>query len=280
MPLDARHNVSRVARVLLAEGREAEVFEWGPGKVLRLIRNGESRSWMERGVAAMQAAQARGAPVPRVDEVVVVDGRPGVVMERVDGPDLIAAMGSQPWRVQRAARDLGRVHARLHEIPGPPELLSLHNHARDRIEHAAPLPAESARFALDALHELPDGDRLLHGDYHPGNVLIGPKGPVVIDWTNATRGDPAADVARTRLMIRLGDLPPGTPALIRQLNRFGRRYFGWAYLRSYRAARPVDLAVLDRWEIVRAADRVSEGIDAEIPSLLELLETARRDAST
>jgi len=270
--------VSRVARVLLAEGREAEVFEWGPGTVLRLIRTGESRSWMERGVAAMQAALACGAPVPRVDEVVVVDGRPGVVMERVDGPDLIAVMGSKPWRVPRAARDLGRVHARLHETVAPPQLLSLHDHARDRIEHAVPLPAELARFALDALKELPDGDRLLHGDYHPGNVLIGPHGPVVIDWTNATRGDPAADVARTRLMIRLGDLPPGAPALIRQLNRFGRRYFGWAYLRSYRAERRVDVAALDRWEIVRAADRAAEGIDVELPALIALLEGARREA--
>ena len=110
-------------------------------------------------------------------------------------------------------------------------------------------------------------------------MLIGSDGPVVIDWTNATRGDPAADVARTRLMVRLGDLPPGSPALVRQLNRFGRRYFGRAYLRSYRAEHPVDTAVLDRWEIVRAADRVSEGIEVEIPSLLELLERAYRDAS-
>lgn len=39
--------------------------------------------------------------------------------------------------------------------------------------------------------------RLLHGDFHPANVLLSPQGPVVIDWTNAHAGEPAFDVALT-----------------------------------------------------------------------------------
>jgi aminoglycoside phosphotransferase (APT) family kinase protein len=265
--------------VLLAEGREAEVFEWGPGNVLRLLRTGESREWMERGVAAMEAARACGVAVPRIDEVVVIDGRPGVVMERVDGPDLLSVLESQPWKLVGAARDLGRVHARLHETVAPPELVSLRQHVRHRIESVAALPSALARFALEALDGLPDGDRLLHGDYHPGNVLVGSNGPVVIDWSNATRGDPAADVARTRLMLRMGDLPPGSSALIRRLSRLCRGCFAWGYLRSYRSHASVDTAVLDRWEIVRAADRISEGIEVEIPALVELLDRAQRTAA-
>jgi aminoglycoside phosphotransferase (APT) family kinase protein len=264
-----------VARVLLAEGREAEVFEWGDGKVLRLMREGEPREQMERGVAAMRAAEACGVPVPHVDEVVVVDGRPGVVMDRIDGQDLMTVLGSRPWTVVRAARDLGSLHAQLHDTVAPPELVSLRDHARRRIEDSI-LPATLIRFAIGALDELPDGDRLLHGDYHPGNVLFGSSGPVIIDWTNATRGDPAADVARTRLMLRVGDLPPGSSALLRRVDRLGRGYFAWAYLRSYRKHAPMDDALLDRWEVVRAADRISEGIEPEIPTLVELLERTER----
>ena len=48
------------------------------------------------------------------------------------------------------------------------------------------------------LHRIPpEGDRLVHLDLHPGNVLLARRGPVVIDWTNASGGDPALDVALT-----------------------------------------------------------------------------------
>ncbi len=63
---------------------------------------------------------------------------------------------------------LAALHARLHEIAAPPGL-----------ESVGP------------------GDRLLHLDLHPENVILGPKGPVVVDWTNARRGEPALDVALT-----------------------------------------------------------------------------------
>src|SRR3546814_7594415 len=61
--------------------------------------------------------------------------------------------------------------------------------------------------ALPILDALPDGDRLCHGDYHPGNVIETAGGPVVIDWPAVTRGHPDADYARTLLLLRLGEPP-------------------------------------------------------------------------
>jgi aminoglycoside phosphotransferase (APT) family kinase protein len=45
------------------------------------------------------------------------------------------------------------------------------------------------------------GDRLLHLDLHPENVILSPSGPFVIDWTNARRGEPALDVALTWVIL-------------------------------------------------------------------------------
>ena len=48
------------------------------------------------------------------------------------------------------------------------------------------------------LHAIPyGGERLLHLDFHPDNVLLSRRGPVVIDWSNARAGEPALDVAMT-----------------------------------------------------------------------------------
>ncbi len=259
-------------RVHVGEGREADIFAWDNGRVLRLLRRSSDPRRVEREAAAMRAAADGGVDVPNVYGTTMVDGRAGLIMDRVDGPDLIALMGKRPWAVPRVARIVGRSQARMHDVVAPDDLPGLRQLVRWKIETATELPADLAEFALKKLDALPDGDRLCHGDFHPGNVLLGRNGPAVIDWTDATRGDPAADLARTRLLLRQGAVPKHMPALIRGLHAFGRGAFFRLYLRAYARARPIDDDLVDRWEVVRVADRVMEGIDAEQPDLLAQLE--------
>jgi Ser/Thr protein kinase RdoA (MazF antagonist) len=258
----------------LGEGREAEIFEWRDGTVLRLLREAGDASSISIAVAAMRAAGSSGVPVPSIGEIVTIDDRPGLEMERIDGPDLLTVMDRKPWRLVEIARLLGRMHAQLHDVTAPAALPRLRDQIRERIAFARALvlPSRLAAQAMSALDDLPDGDAICHGDFHPGNLLLGNEGPVVIDWVNATRGDAAADVARTRLLLRVGAVPPGTARFIRNMSRIGRTGFAALYLRSYRRIRAVDTALIERWETVRAADRLAEGIAEETPTLLAMLE--------
>jgi aminoglycoside phosphotransferase (APT) family kinase protein len=54
----------------------------------------------------------------------------------------------------------------------------------------------------------------MHLDLHPGNVMLTPNGPVVIDWTSAHAGQPAADVA-TAYLIMLTSEVDDLPGLLR-----------------------------------------------------------------
>ncbi|MFD1910018.1 phosphotransferase family protein [Paenibacillus rhizoplanae] len=58
---------------------------------------------------------------------------------------------------------------------------------------------------LSRLAELPDGEKLCHGDFHPDNILMDDK-LWVIDWMTGVRGNPAADVARSVIMFSIGGL--------------------------------------------------------------------------
>jgi aminoglycoside phosphotransferase (APT) family kinase protein len=263
----------------VGEGREADIFAWDNGTVLRLLRRSSDPRRVEREAAAMRAAADGGVDVPNVYGTTMVDGRAGLIMDRVDGPDLIALMGKRPWTVPGVARIVGRSQARMHDVDAPDDLPGLRQLVRWKIETATELPAELADFALKKLDALPDGDRLCHGDFHPGNVLLGRDGPAVIDWTDAARGDPAADLARTRLLLRQGAVPEHMPALIRRMHTYGRGAFYRLYLRAYARARPIDDDLVDRWEVVRVADRVMEGIDAEQPVLLAQLARFAEDAA-
>ena len=123
--------------------------------------------------------------------------------------------------------------------------------------------------ALARLEGLPAGDRLLHGDFHPANLLRGTNGYVVIDWTNGMRGDPAADVARTILLLGGGKLADGTPVVVRVLAPLVRRSLLASYLGAYARELPLDRDLVDRWLPVWAAARLAEDIDAEREFLLD-----------
>ena len=107
----------------------------------------------------MEYVRGLGYPVPAIDEI--SDDGLDMVMERIEGLDMVATMSKRPWTIPRQGRVLAELHVQLHELSAP-----------------------------DWLHEAPvgRGNRLVHLDLHPLNVIVSPRGPVVIDWTNAARG--------------------------------------------------------------------------------------------
>jgi aminoglycoside phosphotransferase (APT) family kinase protein len=258
----------------IAQGREAEIFAWGDGRVLRLFRRERPAASLEHEAAAMRAARSVLPSVPEVFGFEEVERRQGIVMERVEGPDYITLLGSKPWLVWSAGDTLGRLHAALHEAVAPPELQSLKSRLQ-AIINGADLPAPDAALLRAAVDALPDGDRVCHGDFHPGNVIKSDRGPVVIDWPNAAAGDPAADFARTDLLLVMGDPPPGTPSLVKYMQGLGRKLIRTAYRRAYLAARPTSQDLVARWQIVRIADRLyADRIDVERERLTSMLREA------
>ena len=215
----------------LGEGREAEVFAQADGRALRLFRDGFARD-VEHERLAIAAARAGHIPAPLLHELLSMAGREGVVLDRVDGETQLELVGRKPWILLREARRTGRLHARLHAIAAPERLQSLQERVRERIGRAG-APERLATTALKAMAELPSASQLCHGDYHPGNLLVEASGRhFVIDWGGASAGPPEADVARTIVLLRLGDPDNPSPA-IRLITRYARRLLIAGYLRGY-----------------------------------------------
>ena len=78
------------------------------------------------------------------------------------------------------------------------------------------------------------------------------------------------------MLLRIGDPPPGSPALVKYMEGFGRKIIARAYKRAYLRARPTDASLIQRWELVRAADRLVENIPEEREKLLSLFRENRR----
>jgi len=125
----------------------------------------------------MEYVAGHGYPAPVVYDV--SDDGLDLVMQRVEGATMLDDLGDHPWRVRSHAHTLAELHTRLGRIPAPDWL------------GAGPVP----------------GDRVVHLDLHPGNVMVTADGPVVIDWTNGSSGTPGSDVAATWLIVACAEIP-------------------------------------------------------------------------
>ena len=125
------------------------------------------------------------------------------------------------------------------------------------MRHARVLPAHLQSTLLSLLEELPQGNRICHGDFHPGNVMLTTKGDIAIDWIDVTVGNPLADVARTAI-ISLG--AAASDQIPNPLMKGFARLFHAIYLRRYFRLRPGGEREYRRWLPIVAAARLSENI--------------------
>lgn len=255
----------------IARGRTAEIFAWDDRHVLKLFLAG----WPARHAAyeamVARAVEVSGFPMPAARAVFEHDGRYGIIYERVEGASLLRMITSEPWRLLHAARLLARLHVAVHDCQasGLPSQLE---RMRSRIAANSLLPEALRERLLARLETMPSGDRLCHGDFHPDNVLMTPRGPVIIDWNDATCGVPAADFARSALLMRDSILPKDIP-LRRSLSLFRGLFYG-LYRRQYRRLRPQVVEEAAGWVPFIAAVRLTEDVgEVEEQRLLRLADT-------
>jgi len=95
----------------IATGRTAEIYAWENGCILKLIRPGFPAHLADQEWQHSRVAWELGAPAPRPVELIEVDGRPCVVLPRLDGLNLVQVLQRSLWRMDSMARLLGRLHA-------------------------------------------------------------------------------------------------------------------------------------------------------------------------
>ena len=215
----------------IAAGRTAEVYAWRESQVLKLYRDWCPPHWVDFEARIGRIVQDAGLPVPAIGDMVEVNGRRGLVYERLEGVSMFSTIVAKPWTIVRFGRMMAELHVAMHAIQSPSDLPDQRERLKGAIGRAQSLPDDLRRKTLAVLDTWPDGDRLCHGDLHPDNVLMTSRGPIIIDWMTATRGDPLGDVARTVLLMTVGEPPTGT--LIRLLTRLMRGWMRSAYLKRY-----------------------------------------------
>jgi len=252
----------------IAEGRTAEIYEWNKGQILKLYRDWCPRHWVEEESKVAQAIHKAGIPSPAVGEILEVNHRRGLVYERVTGRSLLQEVSTRPWTFPKQARLLAELHSQINQL-SIPGLHSYHEGLMHTIRRAPHLENDLRDKILNRLWGLKDGDRVCHGDFHPGNVLLTDRGPIVIDWMTARRGNPWADVARTNLLLSIGAKSAGKQ--VKPIVRFIADAYRSMYLKHYSRLNPNDHDELAQWMPVIAAARLDEKIEREREILIAMV---------
>jgi uncharacterized protein (TIGR02172 family) len=243
---------------LIGAGRTADVYAWGSERVLKLYQDWMPERAIEREFELTRLARAAGLPVPAAEEMLQVDGRLGIVFERIVGKSLLKILETHPWKLVSIARLLAEYHARIHACNLPPEAPGQREQIEQGIAWAKDLSEGEKQSILALLARLPNGNVICHGDFHPDNLLMTEKGPVIIDWMTGRGGHPLADVERTVLLMQTGGLPPGvSPAMRLMINAFRSGLLA-IYLARYRQIQPAARADIGAWELPLLAARLLE----------------------
>jgi len=257
---------------LIARGGQADIYDAGDGKVLRLARRPQDFDRIRYEYEVYACLGAAGLPVPRAYELLEVRGAPAILMDRVDGGSLMARIRGNPLTARAVARELAQLHLQIlgHEAP------SLLTRAKAKSEFcirgSSRLSEDSKKRLLSLLDGLPEGTAVCHGDFHPGNVLRHRGKSYIIDWSAASRGDFHADVAHSFLLMRVVPKVPGTRAMMHLLQRSIGRAIASTYLSTVGKDRPLDRRRLSKWVLLNAAERTYHGLPSEQDALGRFIE--------
>ena len=231
LPVDLRRIELLCARLRAEEGADLERIEWTIAKqprgegwdnvlwpvgrldgrllVLRAARRKVALGLLEREVTVLRRLRGLGTQLSMSVPTILATADGAVLVPWIDGrtaDDVPALVRSS------VARDLARMLAAVHSGPAPEvgrnpvrgvPLSTRTEHLAADLERAGldEDAADRARTCWQAgLDAAPwEGrDLLLHGDPHPGNVVVpapeSSDATTLIDWGDTTRGDPASDL--------------------------------------------------------------------------------------
>lgn len=260
-----------MARVgaLIAVGRTSDVYEYGSHAVVKIPRPGVPDHWPALEADFTRAVHSLGVPSPAFIELTTFDGRDAIVFERLEGRTMWEHMSEDPQRIRELAGMLAETHRRIFAAGPADGLRRLIARIRRKLQEVHQL-SDAERAEADAMaQELPKGAALLHGDLHPGNVLLTDDGPIAIDWFDASVGHPVGDIVRSSILMRpFGDRgdPPHLPSA--EISTLELLHDSYVDAMSDELQVPPEQ--LHRWEALVAASRLSEGAQSDGPALLAL----------
>jgi len=151
--------------------------------------------FVEQAYQRQKFVHSAGLPVPAVYGIKrISETETALEMEYIEGRPLVSMYeGGGEEALAEAQRVMVKLQCQIYAIdaPGLPDLTDMYAH---EIKTTPYLTEQLKEMLLALMKSLDTGrTKLCHGDIHPYNIMFSGENSWVIDWEDASKGDPAAD---------------------------------------------------------------------------------------
>lgn len=241
---------------LLGIGNTASVYAWGKSEVIKIFhdRNGGIHEVTKEAQNA-EIINKLNLRAPRFSGTMEYEGNTCLIYEKVEGPTMLSYIEPTKISVSYYAKLMAQLHFELHQVVIDFDS-NLKTELKKSIKNTQVITKPEKAIVLEILETLPEGKVLCHYDFHPGNIILSPNGPIIIDWLNALVGHQFSDVTRTFMMIKSTALPSNAPTWL--IESEYRELFAKEYLGEYFMLSGINQSALDDWLIPTFAARIGE----------------------
>jgi len=255
--------------------RSSQIYIWRGNTLLKLFKAGVSLDLILNEEINTTEAYEQGVSKVKCHGRISVGDRTGLVIEKVDGKTLISLAGVKPGTVFGVPKLMAQLQINLHNTctSAIRSYKGMVMSALDS-EPLSFLTDREKRTTIEKLNALPDGDSILHLDYHPDNIMSDAKNATIIDWMTAASGAPAADVAATLYLLTEGEMIPGLNKAVASILESIRRMICKGYLKEYKKATGMTDAEIAPWRLPFLIVRLGIwNIESEVRDLQQKIRT-------
>lgn len=255
---------------LVGKGMTSDVYEWGQGKVLKLFAERYSKDWVSLEAKKGYIVHNTGISSPYVFDVIDLDNRSGIILERVYGKSMLRQIQEKPWKSCLLALRLARFHFKIHqhfsdELPSQTERFAF------AINRSSKLDGETRNKIIGYVDSLPNSRSICHGDLHFKNVIVSNNKLVAIDWSGSYQGNPLGDVARTCMLMLSPSNPTRIPDIIVNAFQYAKLLIYRTYLNEYMRLAKVSFQDIDDWTLPVAAAKLKDKVPGDESWLIDII---------
>ncbi len=217
--------------------RSSKIYKWKENQLIKLFNEGIGSELIDNEEINSKETFSRGISSVKCYGQISVGTQTGLIIEKIPGMPLISLAGAKPLTAFNVPKLMAQLQLAMHETQTE-VIRSYKDMVREALK-SEPLDFLSVteRAMVDELlQNLPDGNSILHLDFHPDNIMSDTKATSIIDWMTAARGVPAADVAATLFLLNEGEMIPGFNRITAAVLEGIRKTICRNYLKQYKKA--------------------------------------------
>ena len=203
---------------VVGEGANGTVYRLDEETIIKVFAPGVPLQTVQEERNIAQAAFVAGVPTAISYDVAKVGESYGAVYEMLHAKTLSAFIMEHPQQAEEMGRRMGSLLKELHHTPAStgklPNMLSVYRERAQKMEKY--LTKEEHKKLMQVYDRLEERATMLHGDYHPKNIMYMDGELLFIDMGDVGYGHPLLDLGGSYLaMEHIGKINPAmTPKYI------------------------------------------------------------------